>query len=697
MPGPLLLSRLLVAWLLWQVPGHVTASIAQEVPASSTEVKTDLYGDPLPKGAIARLGTIRFRHGGWYLTNVTFLPDSATTITTTSGDSEIVFWEATTGKRLRDIRTDPMGIQGLALSHDGKKIAVGGFWYPEDRSKGAMGELRVLDTATGATIRAFPRESRDANHLGLGFSKDGRLLFSIGNHGILRVEEIASGAEILQQKFQGDNTPALNLSPDGKTLAIVSGPNVRKFFLWDWQAGAEPREIKTFSGQDGGGILVFSPDGRHVAWCDSGSEPLHVWEVKSGKLVARLPLPNLDDSWAGSLIFSPDGKKLVAPAGPNRAGRVDIWNTTTWKLERHLDVAARQIAISPDSRLLTTGARMFIFDSGEEIGGIDGAHRGQIGQILNAPGGQVITSSDDGSIRIWDPLSGRHVRKLLHENWVRGIAISPDGQRLVSSSLDDTVRLFDLRNAKEIYRLPGHGRQGGRRAVTFIADGQSFASFGDDYYLRIWDVRTGKALAEHLIQPTGVKVPGENDERDGFEFLFLMEGARFTPRGKYLLLAAQRKIHVFDVASGKELRMFEREGSALTSMEISPDERQLLTSSWGKQLELKLPDGSTLSTTEKENIVTLWDLESGKSLLTFRSAGGGGAAAFAPDGEHFAIATNRPKNHVAIYDLQGARQQVVEDIPSQIHSVQISGEGKLIVGLDDTSALVYDLRIPVKK
>ena len=143
--------------------------------------------------------------------------------------------------------------------------------------------------------------------------------------------------------------------------------------------------------------------------------------------------------------------------------------------------------------------------------------------------------------------------------------------------------------------------------------------------------------------------------------------------------------------------MFEREGGSVTSMEISPDERQLLTCSWGKQIQLKLPDGSTQNTTEKEDIVTLWDLESGKSLLTFRAAGGGGAAAFAPDGQHFAIATSRPKNQVAIYDLKGIRQQVVEDIPSRIHSVQISGEGKLIVGLDDTSALVYDLRIPVKK
>ena len=132
-------------------------------------------------------------------------------------------------------------------------------------------------------------------------------------------------------------------------------------------------------------------------------------------------------------------------------------------------------------------------------------------------------------------------------------------------------------------------------------------------------------------------------------------------------------------------------------MEIAPDERQLVTCSLGKQLQFKLPDGSTQYTTEQEDVVTLWDLESGKILLTFRAAGGGGAVAFAPDGQHIAVATSRPKNQVAMHDLKGTRQQVVEDIPSRIHSVQISGEGKLIVGLDDTSALVYDLRIPVKK
>src|SRR6185436_1125813 len=97
-------------------------SQAEKPTKESSAKKTDLYGDPLPPGAVARLGTTRFRHGGWYLKHVAFLPDNETMVTVADGEA-IVFWEAKSGKRLREIRTDPMGIQGFALSRDGKQIA----------------------------------------------------------------------------------------------------------------------------------------------------------------------------------------------------------------------------------------------------------------------------------------------------------------------------------------------------------------------------------------------------------------------------------------------------------------------------------------------------------------------------------------------------------------------------------------------
>ncbi|MGI8981283.1 MAG: WD40 repeat domain-containing protein [Pirellulaceae bacterium] len=694
MSGPLLRSRLLVACLLLQVMGQVTISTAQQLPVGVVGAKTDLYGDPLPNGAVARLGTTRFRHAG-YFRGVAFLPDNVTFVT--YGEQKTIsFWEAETGQRLREIRTDPMTIQGFALSRDGKQIAVGGYWSPEDRTKPTQGELRVLNTATGATIKTFPRESRDANNLGLTFSKDGRLLFSLGYQGILRVEEIASGAEILQNKFPADNGPALALSPDGKTLGIVCGPNARKFFLWDWQTGAEPREIKLVAAEGGDGQMVFSPSGRHVVFCGSRNEPMHVWEVESGKLVARLAPPDPDSHTARLSVFSPDGKQLIAPAGSNQNWRLHVWNTDTWKYDRQLDIKSLGVAISADSRLLTTGRRVFSFETGQEIGGIEAAHNSEISRILTTPSGRAITGSFDNSVRIWALATSRQEQKLVHGSFIQDLALSTSGELLASASLDDTIRLWNVASGKEIYRLPGHGTQGTTQAVAFVGDGKSFASFGPDFYMRIWDVRTGKALAESRIQPTGVKIPGENDERDLLDRLSI-DGVRISPGGKYLVLCIQAKIHVFDVATGKELRLLEREGSSLAVLDISPDQRQLLACSRGNQIQTKLPDGRIRYSSEKETIVSLWDLETGNRLQTFKAPDEARAAAFAPDGQRFAIATHQPKVQVAIYDLQGVRQQVVEDVPSRVHALAFSADGKLIAGLDDTSALVYDLKAPMKK
>ena len=102
-------------------------------------------------------------------------------------------------------------------------------------------------------------------------------------------------------------------------------------------------------------------------------------------------------------------------------------------------------------------------------------------------------------------------RRLPHGHWVRAIAVSPDGQFLASSSLDDSVRLWDISSGKEVYKLPGHGSHGGRRTVGFTPDGRRFLSYGDDLYLRIWDVRTGKALTENAVRPPGVADAGDVD------------------------------------------------------------------------------------------------------------------------------------------------------------------------------------------
>jgi WD40 repeat protein len=264
---------------------------------------------------------------------------------------------------------------------------------------------------------------------------------------------------------------------------------------------------------------------------------------------------------------------------------------------------------------------------------------------------------------------------------------------LVSSSLDDTVRLWDVATGREIYRLPGHGVQGWRRAVAFSADGRSFASFGDDCYLRVWDVQTGKALLEHRLRPTGVKVPGEGNSR---EYVSLSE-ARFSPDASLLVLGIG-KLFVFDVKTGRELRTLDYENTTVnTPLAFSADSRRLLAGSSGKVVETTLPDRRirSLPPARKTHCVTLWELSSGQVVKQLTLSGGIVASvALSADGLRFAVATNLPNWRIAIYDTaSGAEQHAIEGVPFPVTSLAFAPDGRTLVsGLADSTVLVWELK-----
>jgi WD40 repeat protein len=680
---------LVVAMLLVHGGNRAEAQVERSVATSGT----DLYGDPLPKGSIARLGTVRFREGSYFgaTKGLAFLPDGRTLVTA-GEDTPVQFWEASTGKRVREVPVEPMTARAFALSRDGRQVAVAGFWYPADRS-GPKGQVRVLEVATGTTIQTLERDARDVDHASIAFTPDGKYLASLGNNGALRIEEIATSTELLRQAFPRDNSGSLAISPDGQIIAVATGANTRKHFRWKWQAGEEPSELKTVGSRTGEGEMAFSPDGRWLAWVGSSDTPIHIWDAATGELVSRLHLPAGDEYLCNSMAFSPDGKSLFAPtgSGSRRHFAVHQWSTQTWQHERRLDIPAARIAISPDARLLATGRQVFDLASGKELSPIEDAHRTHIDAIAVTSRGQIATGDHDGIIRVWDAATSRQTLRLDHDGWVSSLAASPDGTRLASAAFDDTVRLWELPSGKEIYRLPGHGRVGGRRHVAFHPDGQRFLSFGDDMYLRAWDVRTGKALVEHKLRPSGVRIPDDDVERN--EQLFFIDRCGFSPDGQRLVIVLQQKIFVFDVWSGKEQRMIEPDGSGrIHAITFSPDGRRLVAGGSGKGLEVKLPDGRTMYTTENECPVGIWDLESGKLVKSIMVAGQMvHEFAFAPDGSRFAICKNQP-HAIKVYSAEGEEQFVIDNAPARVTALTFGTDGKTLVsGLTDTSALIWDL------
>jgi WD40 repeat protein len=665
---------------------------------NSGKARLDRYGDPLPSGAVARLGTVRFRFAS---SATAFLPDGKAVVCAEQGGG-IRLWDPRTGRLVREIDTGSFsasggGRGGFALSRDGKRLAVSGSVH-DDGKPAWRPAAAVFDLESGKVIRLIERQPLEGVN-GLTLSPDGKMLFTLDGHGKLRVEEVATGAELLRQQFPGDVMAHLAISPDGSMLALGSGPNTHKIFVWKWEVAEEPRQIS--SDWQRGRELVFSPDGKLLAECSDSEPDVRVLEVASGRQLRKLELPDHEPYRHYHLAFAPNGKLLAAYGGTNDQSAVHLWEPATGKFVKRLALGGA-LAFSPDSTLLVAGSHVWDFSAGKDLSAGNEGHRGAIERILPGPKDLVVTAGNDGAIRVWDAATGKQRRRMAQDSslgkWIRGIALSPDGTRLVSTSMeDDAVFLWDMAIGKRIYRLAGHGRLGSvAAAAVFLPDGQSFRTWGAaDMCLRQWDVRTGKALAEYVIRPAGIPVPSEDDEpfeRD--RRLIPFGGAHFTPDAKWLVFQAGTKWYVFDAATGKSLRSFPSEGSIHIGMAVSPDGKLVLASAYGKSIQTKLPGGGVQSSSPKKHPVTLWGLRTGDlQKQVFLNEENPGPVAFSPDGKLFAAASSRPGSRIRLMETATGREvRAIERFRGIVRSLAFLPDGtRLVSGMEDGSALIWDL------
>jgi RNA polymerase sigma factor (sigma-70 family) len=661
------------------------------------QARVDFYGDPLPPGALFRLGSTRYRASG-QLKWLGFLPKDNTLVT--AGDS-IQFWDITTGKVTRQIDLKKFVSRlGYAMSGDGKYFAVGGSLTPPQGINRPPAVVGIWDLRIGKEVRSVEAPDASVDYAAIALTPDGKSLISLSRMGLLLIQDAATGAEQRRHQFQRDNGGNLALSADGSIIAVGTGMNTRKVFTWKWQTPEEPRDLRAPA--PNGHWLAFSPDGNLLAESGQSERIIRVWDVLTGDLRHKLTLPTDNEGHINvSLLFSSDGKTLLVATLNNRVGvggRVDFWDTAKGEFLRSFDGSVAKLATSIDGRHLAgvSGGivRVWNIESGELLGGADESHEYPVHQIV-AAANTIVTASIDNTLRLWNAATGKQILKLAQPDLVwSAVSISPDGTELVSGHYD-SMMLWDTATGRPIYKLPGHGPRMGCENVLITSDEKSFLSVGFDLRVRKVSITTGKALLETDLNPRDVPVFRDNE--DPFEQRFAMEKRLidgvgkgvFSADGSVFVLDTRKEFHVLDVATGKDMFQLpnvpDGRGGG-TALAMSHDGRMLLTNS--------------PSMDRKTHVVTLWELATRQARKTVVfPAAGTACAAFSTDGKLFAASAGAPDCQVRVWEAKGGTEVLnLKGFDGTIRSLAFAaGSNLLVTGMSDSTVLIWDLKALVRK
>src|SRR6266436_2076129 len=201
-----------------------------ETPGAAAAPHVDRQGDPQPLEALARLGTVRFRHDDG-VSALVYSPDGRF-LASLCRDRVVRLWEAGTGRLVYRFQEPDIEFHALAFAPDGKTlVAAGG-----NVQTGGSHAVRCWDTVPGREMRQITEQENAV--LGLAFSPEGARLLSVSPAEVVGWD---TASETVLHRWK---TPvaiaALAFAPDRKTLAWVGGEGEDKVIrLTDAATGAE--------------------------------------------------------------------------------------------------------------------------------------------------------------------------------------------------------------------------------------------------------------------------------------------------------------------------------------------------------------------------------------------------------------------------------------------------------------------------
>ncbi|MGH7171011.1 MAG: hypothetical protein ACRELG_12095, partial [Gemmataceae bacterium] len=640
--------------------------------------------DPLPPGAVARLGTLRFRVDA-EIQGLAFAPDGKTIAV--RGNGGVWILDAVSGKQIRRVDSSGSLNPGIAFSPDGKHLIAPCHVAEKDPVRQVVHfrqVVRVWETASGRKLR----ESELDQTRWVGWSADGQPLAAYVGKGDMRLRNVATGRE---RRFAAKDLPHSTLCAVGKSI-LAAFDEKGQVHVWDLANGEKRCVLK--AGGPYMHSLALSSNGHWLASLtqnNAGAYSVRLWDTAKGVAVLRVAK---EQKYLNEVAFSPEGK-MLATVGSRE---IRLWDTATGRELRRIasSGSSRQgVAFSPDGQTLATAAlnsgasrAIHLWDvaTGTRKPEPEGHSEWPGRPAFSADGQRVATGGfGEGTIRVWNPATGEPLLRIHREGAMHDCAFSADGRTLLFC-WDGKLLFFDADSGRESHVLTiedpeqPKARQAGlnlhlsddRARLTVFSSGNGHRGM----LVTAWDVATRKQLFHRRRVEDSHWSVISPDAR-------LLAAPQASAGGKRTIMGAG-PINLEDLASGERLLTFPRFKGQTLPLAFSPDGRLLISDTLGPLPSAPSGWGNTLR---------FWEVLTASELLAMPIPTNSGfmKAAFSPDCRLLALSA--PSTEILLWDVRrGKELRRFKGFDAQVTSLAFSPDGRrLVSGLSDSSLLVWDV------
>ncbi|MGD9359086.1 MAG: TIR domain-containing protein [Desulfobacterales bacterium] len=551
---------------------------------------------------------------------------------------------------------------------------------------------RIWETATGEPIKVLRGHEGTLWHA--EFSPDGSRIVTASNDGTARIWDAAQCQVLSTLRGHEGYVIWAEFSSDGRHIITAS----REGTACVWNATTGKRETVFRGHEMAVNQATLNSTGNRAATI-SRDGTVRLWDKSNGTEVARLQ--KMDPNYKTFVAFNPEGTRLIAPAGN---GTVHVVAASDGKsvatLQGHTSTVHHGV-YSSDGRLILTSsadgtARVWDAATGEEKlllrvfpGKPTDTMFPNVSQASFSPDGRYIVTAADNGARVWD-LQGR-VIALLGDSHVRieQAIFDPSGRYVVTLALGGVPTIWEVcRNFQS--RTLFHGKR-----ITHVAgnaDGSRLVTAANDGSLRLWDADFGRLIAAlefHQKPITHVE---------------------FSPDGSRLLsVAFDGTVKLWDASSAHEINSLCRNTDVVHHAAFGPG-GEIATASkdgsvrlWNITGKLLMtfaghtdevtrivfhPSGRELASASKDGTVRLWSTTDGNQAAILRGHQGPVASVvFSPDGRRIATVGSGRDFTVRIWDTRDGQELLVsKGRTGTVTSLAFSPDSSMLLTTDFSGA-----------